>query len=255
MPPQAIMQTEGQRLVAGRMADSSGTDPKPNVVACPAGREWAEIAAAVIGSAVDAVIAGRGACSLMLTGGKTAEGLYNHWFRSSVLPRQGIRYFFGDERCVPPTHRDSNFGLVMRTLFANEKAAGACVYRMEADDPDREAAARRYEALLPERIDILLLGMGTDGHVASLFPYGDALRPTERTVLPVQSPDSGHPRLSITGKVVANADAVFLLATGEEKGKVLAEAMRSPHDVMSLPVRMALNATWLLDEAAAGQIR
>lgn len=227
----------------------------PNIAACPAFREWAEMAATVIGSSVAAVIAGRGACSLMLTGGKTAEGLYNHWFRSSVLPRQGMRYFFGDERCVSPTHRDSNFGLVMRALFANDSAVGACVYRMEADDPDRDAAARRYEALLPERIDILLLGMGTDGHVASLFPYSEALRATERTVLPVKGPDSGHSRLSITGKLVANADAVFLLATGEEKGRVLAEAMRSPHDVMSLPVRLALNATWLLDEAAAGQLR
>ncbi len=213
------------------------------------------MAAAVIGSSFDAVIAGRGACSLMLTGGKTAERLYNQWFRSSLLPRQGMRYFFGDERCVPPTHKDSNFGLVMRTLFANAKPSGACVSRMEADDPDQDAAARRYEALLPERIDILLLGMGTDGHVASLFPYSDALRATERTVLPVKGPDSGHPRLSITGKVVANSDAVFLLATGEEKGRVLAEAMKSPRDVTSLPVRMALHATWLLDEAAAGQLR
>ncbi|WP_294987892.1 6-phosphogluconolactonase [Sulfuritalea sp.] len=237
------------------MTASSGTDPKPNVVVCPTGREWAEMAAAVIGSSVDAVIAGRGACSLMLTGGKTAEGLYNHWFRFSLLPRQGMRYFFGDERCVPPEHRDSNFGLVMRTLFANERPSGACVSRMEADDPDREAAATRYEALLPEQIDILLLGMGTDGHVASLFPYSEALRTTERTVLPVQGPDAGHPRLSITGRVVANAETVFLLATGEDKGRVLAEAMKSPRDVMSLPVRMALNATWLLDEAAAGQIR
>ncbi len=213
------------------------------------------MAAELIGSSVVAAISRQGACSLMLTGGNTAERLYNFWAKSFALPRDGMRYFFGDERCVPPTHRDSNFGLVMRTLFANERPSSACVNRMEADDPDRDAAARRYEALLPERIDILLLGLGTDGHVASLFPYSEALRATERTVLPVKGPDSGHPRLSITCKVVANAEAVFLLATGEEKGRVLAEAMRSPHDVMSLPVRMALNATWLLDEAAAGQLR
>lgn len=249
------MKNDEQGSAAARTAAAPGPNSKPRIVVCPAGREWAEMAAAAIGSSVAAAIARRGTCSLMLTGGITAEGLYNHCSRSSVLPRQGMRYFFGDERCVPPTHRDSNFGLVMRALFANERPSGACVYRMEADDPDQDAAARRYEALLPERIDILLLGMGTDGHVASLFPYSEALRSTERTVLPVQGPDSGHPRLSITGKVIANADVVFLLATGEEKGKVLAEAMRSPHDVMSLPVRMALNATWLLDEAAARQLR
>ena len=227
---------------------------RPSIVASRSSEDWAEVAAEVIGSSIAATISNLGACAVMLTGGNTAERLYRCWAKSSVLPREGMRYFFGDERCVPPTHRDSNFGLAMRTLFARESAVSACVYRMEADDPDRDAAARRYEKLLPERIDILLLGMGTDGHVASLFPYSDALRSLERTVLPVQGPDSGHPRLSITGKVIANADEVFLLATGEEKGKVLAEAMKSPHDIMSLPVRMALNATWLLDEAAARQL-
>jgi 6-phosphogluconolactonase len=249
------MGSDGQSLAAYSMVAASGTDPTPNLVVCRTGGDWAKLAAAVIGSSVGAVVAGRGVCSLMLTGGRTAEGLYNQWCMSSLLPRKGVRYFFGDERCVPPTHRDSNFGMVMRTLFANESAPAACIHRMEADDPDRDAAAMRYEALLPERIDILLLGVGTDGHVASLFPHSEALRSTDRAVLPVQGPDSGHPRLSVTGKVVSNAYAVFVLATGEEKGRVLAEAMRSPHDFMSLPVRMALNATWLLDDAAAGQLR
>lgn len=226
----------------------------PGIVVCPAGREWAEMAAEEISTAIADTIFRRGACSLMLTGGNTAERLYNRWAKSSALPMGSIRYFLGDERCVPPTHTDSNFGMVMRSLFANEGCSGACVSRMEADDPDRDAAARRYEKLLPEQIDILLLGVGTDGHVASLYPHSDALRSTERTVMPVAAPDSGHPRLSITGKVVANAGAVFLLATGEEKGRILAEAMRSPLEVMALPVRLTLNGTWLLDEAAARQL-
>lgn len=249
------MQTEVNPVAADHMAASSGADLGPNVVVCPEGREWAEMAASVTSASIAEVIAGRGACSLMLTGGKTAEHLYNSWFGSALLPREGIQYFFGDERCVSPTHKDSNFGLVMRTLFAGGMHSNACVYRMEADDPDRDAAARRYEELLPAQIDILLLGMGSDGHVASLFPHSDALRAKERSVVPVQGPESGHPRLTITGKVVATAKAVFLLAKGDEKGRVLAEAMRSPHDVMSLPVRMTLNATWLLDEAAARQLR
>lgn len=227
---------------------------KPNIVICPTCREWAEMAAEVIGASVAAAIFRQGACSLMLTGGNTAERLYNCWAKSSALPMEHVRFFFGDERCVPSTHTDSNLGLVMRTLFANEGSLGACISRMEADDPDRDAAAMRYEKLLPESIDILLLGMGTDGHIASLFPYSDALRSTDRSVLPVAGPNAGHPRLSITAKVVANAKTVFLMATGEEKGRVLAEAIRSPRDVMSLPVRLAMNGTWLLDDAAARQL-
>jgi 6-phosphogluconolactonase len=190
----------------------------------------------------------------MLTGGNTAARLYDRWAKASALEMERLQFFFGDERCVPPTHGDSNFGLVMRTLFANRQPTAGSVSRMEADDPDRDAAARRYEKLLPERIDILLLGVGTDGHIASLFPHSDALRPTDRTVLPVVGSNSKHLRLSITGRVVANAKAVFLLATGEEKGRVLAEAFRYPRDFMSLPVRLALNGTLLLDEAAARQL-
>lgn len=227
---------------------------QPNIVICPTNREWAEMAAEVIAASIAATTCGRQACSLMFTGGATAERLYKVWAQSSVLPIEAMTFFFGDERCVPPTHAHSNFGMVMKALFAGRGRSSGPVNRMEADDLDLDAAARRYEKLLPERIDILLLGMGTDGHIASLFPNSAALRAVDRTVLPVAGPEQGYLRLSITGKVVANADAVFLLATGEEKGRVLAEAMRSPHDVMSLPVRMTLNATWLLDEAAARQL-
>lgn len=190
----------------------------------------------------------------MLTGGNTAERLYNCWARSSALPVEQMRFFFGDERCVPPTHVDSNFGLVMRTLFANGEPPAGRVARMEAEDTDRDAAARRYEELLPGQIDILLLGMGIDGHIASLFPNSEALGSTQRSVLPVVGPKSDHQRLSITRKVVANAGLIFLMATGDEKGRVLAEALRSPQDFMSLPVRLALRGTWLLDDAAAGQL-
>lgn len=226
----------------------------PRVVASPSSEEWATLAAQTIGSSIRAAISRRGSCSLMLTGGNTAERLYNCWARSSSLPVEQMRFFFGDERCVPPAHADSNFGLVMRTLFANGEPPDGRVARMEAEDTDRDAAARRYEELLPEQINILLLGMGIDGHIASLFPHSEALCSTQRTVLPVVGPKSGHQRLSITPKVVANAESVFLLATGEEKGRVLAEAMKSPQDIMALPVRLALGGTWLMDDAAARQL-
>lgn len=212
------------------------------------------MAADVIGLSITRVVSRTQYCKIMLTGGNTAARLYERWAKTSALAMERLQFFFGDERCVAPTHKDSNFDLVMRTLFVNKQPLVGSVSRMEADDPDREAAASRYEQLLPESIDILLLGMGTDGHIASLFPHSDALRSTDRTVLPVRGPNSGHPRLSITGRVVANAAEVFLLATGAEKGQVLAEALSSPRDVISLPVRLALNGTWLLDDAAAREL-
>ncbi len=228
---------------------------KPHIVASPDSESWAALAAEVIGLAISSVISSRGICHLMLTGGNTAERLYNHWAKSSALPLERMRFLFGDERCVQPDHADSNYALVMRTLLAKGVPFGCSIARMEAENPDREAAARAYEELIPEAIDILLLGMGTDGHIASLFPHSPALRPTQRTVVPVTGPNPPHERLTITPKVIACARSVFVLATGAEKGGVLVEALKSPADFKSLPVCLTLGGIWLMDDEARSQLR
>jgi 6-phosphogluconolactonase len=165
-----------------------------------------------------------------------------------------MRFLFGDERCVPPDNADSNYALVMRTLLAKGVPPGCSIARMEAENPDREAAARAYEELLPEAIDVLLLGVGADGHVASLFPHSPAFRAKQRTVVPVTGPKPPQERLTITPRVIAGAGEVFVLATGTEKGEMLVEALKSPADAESLPVRLALGGTWLLDEKAAAPL-
>jgi len=227
---------------------------QPRIVVSSSSQGWAALAAEVIGEAIKAAVASRGACYLMLTGGKTAEQLYDHWARASALPLERMRLLFGDERCVPPDHADSNYALVMRTLLAKAVPPGCSVARMEAENSDREAAARAYEKLLPEAIDVLLLGVGTDGHVASLFPHSPAFRAGQRTVVPVTGPKPPRERLTITPKVIAGAREVFVLARGAEKGGILVEALKSPADSVSLPVRLALGGTWLLDEKAACQL-
>jgi len=226
---------------------------KPRIVVSPA-EEWAAMAAEKIGEAVSSVISQRGVCNFMLTGGNTAERLYNYWAKSSTLPMEHMHFLFGDERCVPPDHADSNYALVRSALFTNGEPSGCKITRMEAENPDRDAAARKYEQIIPKEVDILLLGMGVDGHIASLFPYSAALRSTDRTVLSVMGANCFHERLTITPTVIVNAKAVFLLAMGEEKGRVLVEAVKSPEDYMSLPVRLTLGGTWLLDDIAAHPI-
>jgi len=226
---------------------------KPNITVSSYAN-WAAGAADIIGKDISSAISCRGVCNVMLTGGNTAERLYRQWSDSSTLPLKHIRFFFGDERCVPPDHSDSNYALVMRTLLNKRKPAHGSIMRMEAERYDRDAAAREYEELLPGKIDVLLLGMGTDGHVASLFPFASALQPTHRSVLPVIGPNPPRERLTITPRIIVSADSVYLLATGEEKGKILAEAMKSPGDYLSLPVRLTLGGTWLLDDDAAYQL-
>ena len=228
---------------------------QPGIVVSSDSKGWATLAAEVISQAIGAAVAARGVCYLMLTGGKTAESLYHHWTQSSALPLEHMRLLFGDERCVPPDHADSNYGLVMKTLLAKGVPTGCSVARMEAENSDRETAARAYETLLPEAIDVLLLGVGTDGHVASLFPHSPAFRATQRSVVPVTGPEPPRERLTITPKVIAGAGEVFVLARGADKGRVLGEALKSPADSVSLPVRLTLGGTWLLDEEAACQLR
>lgn len=162
--------------------------------------------------------------------------------------------FFGDERCVPPDHPDSSYALVMRTLLDNGIPSGCSIKRMEAELPDQEIAAKVYENLLPDEIDVLLLGMGADGHIASLFPNSDALYSEQTSVLQASSPYPPHRRLTITPKVIARAKSVFILATGAEKGRILAKALKCPENFMSLPVCLTVNGTWVIDDIAEQEI-
>lgn len=210
---------------------------------------WAEVAAATVLARVKACLRDNGHCAVMLTGGRSASKLYTAWSRHPLSCNlHGVAFYFSDERCVPPCHSESNYGLAMRTLFANGLPSGCTVHRMEADNPDPDAAAARYAAALPDHIDVLLLGVGEDGHIASLFPQSAALDETRRGVVAITGPKSPHRRLTITPPVVRQARSVFVLAAGAAKAAVLMEALRSPDRINDLPARMVLGAIWLLDD-------
>lgn len=131
----------------------------------------------------------------------------------------------------------------------------ARVHRMPAERPDREAAAREYERLLPDALDVLLLGMGPDGHTASLFPGSPALDERERRVVPAASPVPPVPRLTITPPVIGRARRVAVLVVGADKAPMVARALEGPLVPRALPVQLAAGAHWFLDEAAAAALR
>ncbi len=236
-----------------RVGSMSEAMLRPRILASPDSVSWAGFAADAIGQAIRSVLSRKNVCYVMLTGGRAAERLYKYLSDTATLPLERIHFLFGDERCVPPDHADSNYALVMKTLLANGVPSGCSIARMVAENPDREAAAKAYEKLLPEAVDVLLFGMGVDGHIASLFPGSSALCLEERSVTPITGPKPPHERLTITPKVIASVESVFVLATGKEKGKVLVEALKSSEDILSLPVRLTLGATWLLDAEAGAQ--
>lgn len=209
---------------------------------------WANSAAALVMRVVQRSLVTQGSCDVMLTGGRSAEHLYEVW---ATLPDfeklRGVRFYFGDERCVAPEALESNYGMVMRTLFRGGVPAGCALFRIEADKFDREAAAEQYARILPTKIDLMLLGVGEDGHIASLFPGSKLIYETGRLVACVTGPKPPCERITITPKVIAQAESIFVLAAGTEKAAVLSKALDVPSDVMALPARLVLNATWLLD--------
>lgn len=186
-------------------------------------------------------------CHVMLTGGRSATQLYEAWSASVHNPSSisGIHFYFGDERRVPPDHPESNYKLAIEALFPKGIPDNVQVHRMESDSPDMDGAADRYAAALPGRIDLLLLSMGEDGHIASLFPHSVALKETNKRVLAILGPKPPYQRMTITPPVIRNARHVLVMALGQQKRALYEEALRNPSDIDTLPARLVLDRTWI----------
>lgn len=209
---------------------------------------WPTAAAILIQDAIQKTLWERGRCNVMLTGGRSAEQLYLEWAELPDFQKlHDVQFYFGDERCVSPKHPDSNYGLVMRSLFNRGLPDRCAVFRMEADRAERDVAAVAYEQQLANRLDVLLLSVGEDGHIASLFPNGDALYETRRRVVPVWAPKPPYDRLTVTPPVLARAENVFVLAIGAAKAAVFQQAQVAPQEIAELPARLVLGARWILD--------
>jgi 6-phosphogluconolactonase len=220
--------------------------PTPSELARPAA-EWLELE-------ISKAVARRGACALCLAGGRTPEPVYRELASASSIDWTRVDVFFGDERAVPPDHPDSNYLMVNRVLLSRVPVPAGQVHRMEAERSDREAAAREYEGLLPPQLDILVLGMGPDGHTASLFPGSAALDERQRLVLPVIGAKPPPQRLTITPPVIEAARRVAVIATGGDKSAMVARAIEGPLAPKDVPVQLARRGTWFLDQAAAGRL-
>jgi 6-phosphogluconolactonase len=203
---------------------------------------------------VTRAIAERGSCALALAGGRTPEPIYRDLAAGSSVAWERVDVFFSDERAVPPDHLDSNYRMVYLALLSRVPIPGGQVHRMEAERPDREAAAREYERSLPPRLDVLLLGMGPDGHTASLFPGSAALDERHRLVVPVVGAKAPAERLTITPPVIEAARKVAVIATGADKAAMVVRAIEGPLVPKAVPVQLAQRGFWFLDQAAAARL-
>lgn len=213
--------------------------------------QLAYIAAQRIAEALRKALTEHGTASLALAGGTTPRAAYAALAEISGIDWQRVQVYFGDERAVPPDHPDSNFHMAEAALFARVPLPSSNIHRMHAEEPDREAAARAYEAVLPERISVLILGIGEDGHTASLFPGSSAVHERTRRVLPVIGPKPPPERLTITAPVIENAALCIVLASGAGKAEPVFRALRGPLAIEQTPSCLAREGLWLLDPAAA----
>ena len=214
----------------------------------------AERAAAWIASVLRATVARRGHCAMALAGGNTPAPVYRLLAHLADIPWTRVILYFGDERGVPPDDARSNFRLVNDNLLSGLPEPPARVHRMQAERPDREAAAAEYDALLPAALDLLLLGMGEDGHIASLFPHQPPLHETHRRVVPTIGGTPLLPRLTVTPPVIREARRVCVLAAGPAKAAAVTRALEGEEDFAAVPAQLARGATWILDRAAAARL-
>jgi len=211
--------------------------------------EWGQNAVEMIVGSIQRVVARKGRCSVMLTGGRAGARLYEAWggHQDFFSLLSAVDFYFGDERCVPSDHHESNYRLVMDCLFRNGIPEGCSIQRIEAEHEAVDEVAASYAELLPEQLDILLLGVGEDGHVASLFPNHSALAERKRRVVPVVGPKPPFRRLTVTVPVIQQACEIYVLAPGRAKAAVLERAIHHPDDIEALPARLVIDAVWLLD--------
>ena len=179
-----------------------------------------------------------------------------------------MHVFWGDERCVSPSDPSSNYAMATETLLNHVAVKPGHVHRIRGED-DPESAAGAYERLLrrafstPEgppghdigsRFDLVLLGMGEDGHTASLFPRTPAVAETQRWVMPTESPLAPRRRVTLTPPLINAAAEKLFLVTGQAKAPALARVLRDPKDPDILPAQAIEDARWLVDADAASRL-
>lgn len=214
-------------------------------------------------------MATRGRFIVALAGGATPRDTYRQLAQSPLrdaMPWADTWVFFGDERAVPAEHAESNYRMARLALLSLVPLPLAQVFRMRGEAEDQEAAATQYVDAMRQvfgtkrgelpRFDVVLLGLGVDGHTASLFPYSAALKETVRWVVSVHAAAAAIPaRLTMTLPVLNTARRVLFLAAGSEKAKVIRAVLQ---DGARVPARMICPAEgtldWLVDRAAASNL-
>jgi 6-phosphogluconolactonase len=241
-------------------------------VALKAARRFARLA--------DQYVVGCGRFAVALSGGSTPRAMNSLLAAPPFLetvPWPSIFFFWGDERCVSPDHEDSNYRMAQESLLSKVPVPEGNIFRTPAENPDPERAAEEYEATLRDfflrvaprtstaplpnvpRFDLVLLGMGPDGHTASLFPNTTALHADDRIVVANYVDKLKAHRITLTPRTINNARNVTFMATGEDKAEPLKQVLEGSYQPDTYPSQLIHpqngSLLWMVDEAAASLLR
>jgi 6-phosphogluconolactonase len=235
----------------------------------------ADAAAERLTELIEQSIVQRSRAYVSLTGGTTPQATYEALADAARPWRERIDWsrvhlFWGDERCVPPDHPDSNFGMANRALVEHVPIPADHVHRMRGELSDPQQAAVEYAEQLPSTFDVMLLGLGEDCHIASIFPgspllvpspsaahaapgKGDTPRPTASTIAP-----NGQKRITLTPPALLNSRSIVMLVSGRGKAAAVSNAIEGPLDVQRSPCQLLREAgdrvEWFVDREAAARL-
>jgi 6-phosphogluconolactonase len=240
----------------------------PEIQRLPTVQSVYEAAATLFQRSATDAIRERTSFSVALAGGSTPKGLYSllagdvRWRES--IAWKAIDFFWGDERHVPPHHRDSNYRMAYESLLCKVPVDAQRVHRVLGEEPDANAAATVYEQEIRDsigrgvdipRLDLVLLGLGPDGHTASLFPGTTAMYERTRLVVADWVGKLDAYRITMTLPLLNAARQIMFLVTGEDKAQIVRDVLQPRRDAPTLPAQLVRptggRVGWLLDRAAA----
>lgn len=238
--------------------------PDAAAVARRAAQEFVQVAVATVRA--------KGSFAVALSGGSTPKALYslmvNDQTLRSQVPWDKMHLFFGDERHVPPDHADSNFRMAMEAMISKAPLKPEQVTRIKGEHPDTEQAALEYEKALREyfklkdgeypRFDLLLAGMGNEGHTLSLFPGTKALHTDKRLVARNWIGKLYTDRITLTAPTASNSAEIMFMVTGADKAPALKAVLEGPFEPEQLPAQLLQpkngKLLWLVDAAAGSML-
>jgi len=207
-------------------------------------------------------VAQRGWFTVALSGGSTPKRLYQllaEQFRDQI-PWSGIHFYWSDERHVSPRHPESNYRMTNEAMLSRVPVSPANVHRVFTENPAADAA-RDYEDTIVKqmggnpRLDLILLGLGADGHTASIFPGSEVLRETKRLVAAPWVEKLKTHRITMTLALLNNGASVVFLVSGAEKAQIVKEVLEGPEKYPAQAVKPVNGELlWLLDQEAAGNL-